>query len=130
VTSDQQQTATRLNISLVCCRPRAILRGATALRLPAPRSGRSAVEVSNQLARQIPSDRNGVFIQPHHSLTFARHAVRPDQSALRGMPMYSVAAAAAATGLNQTTVLRAIQTGHISGTNTEHGESTVSTRRC
>jgi hypothetical protein len=36
--------------------------------------------------------------------------------------MYSVAAAAAVTGLNKTTVLQAIQTGRISGSKTELGE--------
>jgi hypothetical protein len=35
---------------------------------------------------------------------------------------YSLAAAAAATGLNKTTVLRAIKTGKISGTRSENGE--------
>jgi len=36
--------------------------------------------------------------------------------------MYSVAAAAAATGLSETSVLRAIQAGHISGTKNEINE--------
>jgi hypothetical protein len=35
---------------------------------------------------------------------------------------YSLAAAAAATGLNKTTVLRAIKTGKISGTRSQNGE--------
>jgi predicted site-specific integrase-resolvase len=35
---------------------------------------------------------------------------------------YTLAAAAAATGLNKTTVLRAIKSGRISGTKTELGE--------
>ena len=58
--------------------------------------------------------------RPHHSLTVARHAARPDQRSDRQHP--SVAAVAAATGLNKTTVLRAIQAGRISGTKNEINE--------
>ena len=58
---------------------------------------------------------------PHPSLTMTHHTPRPDQLRL-ATPMYSVAAAAAITGLSQTTVLRAIQAGHISGTKNEINE--------
>ena len=55
-------------------------------------------------------------------LTTARASWRrPSNATIRTMP-YSIAGAAAAAGLNKTTVLRAIKAGKISGSKDEHGQ--------